>query len=70
MAMVPETELEKLEKRIATNSARIAAIRVQRALLRPGGLEEHDRRIGQLERWKAIQERFSLILRQESSRPS
>jgi hypothetical protein len=68
--MVPEYELEKLEKRIAANSARMAAIRVQRALLRPGGLEEHDRRIDQLERWKAIQERLLLILREESSRPS
>lgn len=69
MAMVPESELEKLEKRMAANGARITAIRVQRALLRSVSLE-HDRRIDRLERWKAIQERLLLLLREESSRAS
>jgi len=63
--MAPESELEKLEDRIAANNARITALKVQRAFIRRGALGEHDRHIDRLERWKAIQERLLLLLREK-----
>ena len=50
VAMGFESQLEKLEERIAANTARLKAFKLQRAILRPGALGEHNRSIDQLDR--------------------
>lgn len=68
LAMAPKSQLEKLEERIALNNEKIAALKEERAAVRPGALEEHDQRIERHERWKAIQERLLLLVREDASR--